>query len=251
MTTEPPTPPGGGGPAEPPAVPAPPGGNAPFELTEAFNYGWRKFQENLGPILIAALVLIVGGAVISYVWYLISAGWTAVGVNDDGSLSGFSGMAFLLTSAVFGLVVVLIGFMIQAGIIRGALAIARGQAVDVSTFLSTDQLPQILIAAVLLGVGSAIGFVLCFLPGIVFIFFSQFTMYYIVDKNMNAVDAIKASFSLVNRHLGSVIGLYLGVLVANTIGSLLCGVGLLVSFPVSVIATAYAFLRMNGEPVAA
>ena len=41
------------------------------------------------------------------------------------------------------------------------------------------------------------------------------------------------------------------MLVANTIGALLCGIGLLVSVPVSIIATAFAYRRMNGETVAA
>ena len=42
MTSEPPVPPEG--------APAP-RGQVPFELSEAFNYGWLKFQQNVGPIL--------------------------------------------------------------------------------------------------------------------------------------------------------------------------------------------------------
>lgn len=72
-----------------------------------------------------------------------------------------------------------------------------------------------------------------------------------IDKGLAAVDALKASFTLVNRNLGTVVVLFLGVYVANAIGSALCGVGLLVSFPVGLLATAYLFRRIQNEPVAA
>lgn len=58
MTSEPPVPPEG--------APAP-RGQVPFELSEAFNYGWLKFQQNVGPILVATLVLIVGAAAVSFI----------------------------------------------------------------------------------------------------------------------------------------------------------------------------------------
>ena len=49
------------GPPAPPPPPPPlvPGGAAAFQVGEAFNYGWKKFQEYLGPILIAMLIFIV------------------------------------------------------------------------------------------------------------------------------------------------------------------------------------------------
>ena len=249
MTSEPPVG-GSGGPSQPPGGGFPGGGQAPFELSEAFNYGWRKFQENVGPILTAALILIIGGGVLSFLWYLLTNGIAEVSIQPDGTISGGGLTGFLFSTAIFSIVAVLVGFIIQAGIIRGGLAITRNERIDLNTFLSTDNLPQVIVAALLIGVGSSIGFALCFVPGLIWVFFTQFTMHFIIDKNMSAIDGIKASFEMVNRNVGSVIGLYLGIIVANFIGALLCGVGLLVSFPVTVIATAYAYRRMNGESVA-
>ena len=240
MTSEPPIPPEGG--------PAPGGGQVPFELSQAFNYGWMKFQQNVGPILVATLVLIAGGALISSIWYVVTLPWTAMDPND---LSGASAAGLLFTAALFAIVFALVGFIVQASIVRGALAITKGEPLEVGTILSTENLGQVILTAVLIGIGTSIGTVLCVLPGIVFAFFSQFAMHFVVDKGMSAMDAIRASFRIVNRNLASTIGLYLGVLVANLIGAILCGVGLLVSVPVSIIATAFAYRRMNGEAVAA
>jgi hypothetical protein len=255
MTMEPPNPPDSGEPTQPPAPPPPPlvpspGGSQPFNLSEAFNYGWKKFQENLGPILTAMLILLVGGAILNFVWYLITGGLTSIGLEADGSISTPGFTAYLVTSAVLGVVGALVGFVIQAAIIRGALEITKGVKIDLNTFLKMDNMGQVILAAVILSVATAIGFLLCIIPGVIVIFFSQFTNHFILDKGMPATDAIRASFELVNKNLGSTIGLYLGSIIAFFIGALLCGVGLLVAIPVVIIATAYAYRTMSGEAVA-
>ena len=61
---------------------------------------------------------------------------------------------------------------------------------------------------------------------------------------------LKASFTLVNRNLGTVVVLFLAVYAANLIGSALCGVGQLVSFPLGLLATTYLYRRLQDEPVA-
>lgn len=223
------------------------GGGEPFTLSEAFNYGWKKFQEYLQPILIGILALIVLGAVIAVVWTVIVAGFGVLA--DEGEAVGFIGL--LVSTALFVLVAFFIQFIIQAGITRAALEITKGEPIDVATVLSTDQLGQVIIASILIGLGTAIGSLLCFIPGLIVAFFSQFTMQFIIDKKLGAVDAIKASFGMVNSYLGSTVALYLGVLVATAIGAALCGVGLIVALPVAFIATTYAYRRMNGETVAA
>lgn len=241
MTSQPPVPPEGG------AIPGG-GGPAPFELSEAFNYGWAKFQQNVGPILIATVVLVLGGALINLIWYVVTVPMTDFDPTDPMGGAGLT--ASLFASAVFGIVGTLVGFVIQAGVVRGGLTVTKGEPLEVSTFLSTENLGRVILTAILISIGTSIGLVLCVLPGIVFAFFSQFAMHFVVDKGMQAIDAIKASFQIVNRNLGSVIGLFLGVIVANIIGAILCGIGLVVSVPVSIIATAFAYRRMNGEVVA-
>ena len=112
MTSEPPVPPEG--------APAP-RGQVPFELSEAFNYGWLKFQQNVGPILVATLVLIVGAAAVSFIWYLVTLPFTAMDPED---ISDVGAVGFLFTGAVFAIVFVLVGFIVQAGIGRVVHAVA-------------------------------------------------------------------------------------------------------------------------------
>ncbi len=268
MTTEPPNPPESGGPAEPPATPPPPPeaqppavpppppaapvpaapGAAPFQVGDAFNYGWKKFQEYLGPILIAMLVLFVIGLAVNWGGALLSGGFGSL--FDMDAEGGLTGVFFSFGYLVYALLSALVSLLIQAAVVRGALAITKGERIDVNTFLAMDNVGQIVLAAIILAVGTAIGFVLCFVPGLIVIFFSQFTYHFIINNGLGAMDAIKASFSIVNKNLGSVIGLFFASILAFIVGAILCGVGLIVTIPVTIIATAYAFRLMIGDTVA-
>lgn len=274
MTTEPPNPPEGGpveppvtpqappdsGLAEPPVTPPPPpdspvpapvGGPAPFQVGEAFNYGWKKFQEYLGPILIIMVILFVVGLAVNGIGILLSGGFDEVFDMDSASSGQIPGLFFSFGYLFYSLVSALVGLLIQAAIVRGALGITKGEKIDVNTFLSTENIGQIVLAAILLAIGTAIGLVLCVIPGLIFAFFTQFTYYFIIDKRMEAIDGIKASFSLVNKNLGSVVGLFFASILALIVGAILCGIGLIVAIPVTIIATAYAYRKLSGQEVVA
>ncbi len=215
-------------------------------MSDAFNYGWQKFQQNMGPIVLGTLAYLAASIVIGIVWFFLAG---AIGFVGGDSGAGF--FALLLSSAVMGLAFVTLFFIIQAGIIRAALAITYGEQIEMKTLLAIDNLGQVILTALIIGVASAIGFILCYIPGLVVMVFTSFAMHYVIDKRMPAIEAIKASVELVNRNLGTMIVLLIAGYVANTIGSLLCGVGLLVSIPVVIIANTYAYRRMQGEAVAA
>lgn len=258
-------PPAGGGYGPPGAMPpAPqpygaPGGPQAVSVGEAFNYGWSKFTANVGPILLAVLAYVVAGVVIIGIWYAIvgaiGLGFSSsTSVDANGNLTpGASGglFAFFLSSAVFGLVYMLFFYIMQAGIIRGALQISYGRPLEVKTFFQFDSLGTVVLASLAVSVlSSVIGGLTCGVGSIVVSFFAQFTLFFVVDKRLGVVDAIKASFALVNKNLGTVIVLFLAVVVAEIIGAALCGIGLLVALPVAIIATTYLYRRLLGEPVA-
>lgn len=66
---------------------------------------------------------------------------------------------------------------------------------------------------------------------IVLSFFLAYATYFVVDRDLGAIDAIKASAQLAMRNVGqTIIMVLLGGLIAAA-GSLLCGVGMLVTAP--------------------
>ncbi len=108
---------------------------------------------------------------------------------------------------------------------------------------------QVAIAAVLIGVATAIGSFLCYVPGLIVGFLMMFTLLFIVDKQMQAIDAIKASIKLVTDNLGQTIVWALLAIVVYIVGFVVCCVGLLVAIPIILIGLAYTYRRLQDEPV--
>lgn len=259
-------PPGGGYPPQGP----PPGGGYPgqgyggyggppqrFSIGEAFNYGWAKFQQNVGMIILAALAWI-GILIAFYVVWLLLLSALGIGmsasfeIDSDGNSSSTGGGFFgvLMIGALMTVVPVIISAVMQAGILRGALQITYGREFTVGTTFSFDNVGRVIGAAIIISIMTTIGYFLCWIPGLIVWFFTQFTMFFIVDKDMSIAEALKASASFVNKNLGTLIGFFLCSLIAYFVGALLCGVGLLLAIPVVIIAQTYAYRVLQGEAVA-
>ena len=229
-------------------------------MGEAFNYGWRKFQANVGPILLAVLAYMAAIALIEILFFFIFGG-IASGSTDcstdpqtgithcETSDGGF--FLTLVVGAIFGVAFVALGAIMQAGFARGVLGLTYGRPLDVGTMFKFDNVVTVIVAGLIVGVAYGVGLILCVIPGLVVLFFSQFYVWFIVDKKMSAFDSIKASFSLVNRNVGTMIGFFLATILAYLVGAILCGIGLLVAIPVIYIAQGYAYRRLQGEQVAA
>lgn len=264
----PPPPPPGGAPPPPPPPPAHAAGggdpaSAPWSVGNAFSYSWSKFQQYVGPILLAMLVLFVIGAVIWFVWFLVIGAITnavtdpvTVVINPDtGALvtsgGGPSLFLTLLLGALGALVYWTVFGFIQAAVARAALAITEGRRIEMNSILSTEQLGPIIVTALLVSVFTAIGYLFCFVGAIVVSFFLSFTFYFLIDQKLAPFEAIKASFNFVKSNLSNVLILFLVSIVVYFIGALICGVGLIVAIPLVVIATAFTYKKLNNQPVAA
>lgn len=256
----PPPPPGSGGtPPPPPAGGAPPPGSYPPPppgsfgpgpegaaqptVSNAFNWGWKKFTENAGVIIVVVLIYLIALIVIQAIWYLFLLGPV---VNDD---DGVSLGVRLLVTAIGTVLVWVVTTLIQANFSRGALTIARGEKPEIGQMFSGAQLGQLLVAALIIGVAAGIGSLLCYLPALIVLFYTQFTVFFIVDRNLEAVDAIKASAGLVNRHVGTLIGFFLASLLAYILGAIVCLVGLLVALPVVFLAQTFMYLRLQDREI--
>ncbi len=173
--------------------------------------------------------------------------WLSAGF-DSRILSVFGGLLGAFISLVIGL-----------GLIRAALAILDGGRPTVEQLISTKDIVPYIIASLLVAVIVTIGFILCIIPGLIAAFLLQFFGYAIIDKKADAVTtapestpvgAIRASFEIVAANVGPLILLAVLCFLLNMVGALLCGVGLLVTLPVTAIAVAYAWRYFSGGRIA-
>ena len=238
------------------------GGSQPAEPGAAFTYGWEKFKEHWQAVLVALIIGFVIIVVLGVIGYLIQSALTSTDectvritnngvVRSGGCGDSVSTFTYLFAAALFQFLVFLGISVLQLFVIRATLMIMRGEPLDASKVMSTDRLGNYLVGAIIVGVLTFVGFILCILPGIAVGIFVLFWGYFLVDKDMSPIEAITASFNLVKDNFGTVIVFWLLTILATIAGAIVCGVGLIVAIPVVVIATGYMYKRLQGEPVAA
>jgi uncharacterized membrane protein len=230
MSQTPPPPP----PAAPPPPPSTPGpasgGGASFNIGDAVGYGWNALMKNLGPMILITLVIVAVNVVLSII-------------------------AFPFDNAFMRLIINLIGWIVgmvlAMGLIRASLAVTAGRTPEVSMLFETENLGPYIVASILFSIGLFIGLVLCIVPGIFFAVVFAFFGYVIVERGeQSPIDALKRAAQITEGHRGSLFGLFVVLFLINVVGALLCGIGLLFTYPLTAITVAWAYRTLSGEPVA-
>jgi len=226
-----------------------PGYSGPaFAVGEAISYGWRKVTSNLGPWILVALIFIA----VNVAWSWITGGFDRFQDQydfTDTSFAAVSGITF--ASILLGLVGTVIGYLITAFFTRGALEEVDGRRPDVAAFFRIGNVVNVLLAALIVGILSYIGLFLCILPGLAVLLFSVFVYYVALDQGVDAITAIRTSFSLVAKNFGQVFLLLLALFGINILGAIPCGLGLFVTIPLSYVAVGFAYRRLTGGVPAA
>ena len=123
-------------PPQPPPNLPPTGGASP-DAGAALSYGWKKFQQNVGPLLIIILLPLAAQLVLSLI----------------GNLAGSVVILFLLSAVSY-----VISLMLAIGIFNAGLMITSGQTVDVAKAFSSDRwgewIPFSFVFGLFVGVGA-------------------------------------------------------------------------------------------------
>ncbi len=199
-----------------------------FSIGEALGYGWQKLKENVGPLVSAALAILA----INIIFALIGRG--------EGALVG-----------LLGLIGWFVSVLISMGLIRIALKIVDGKPVEVADlFQRVDLALPYIVASFLVGIMVAIGFVFLIIPGIYLAITFGFYGYNIVDKEHGIMESIEQSAAITRTQKWDLFGFGVALFFFNLLGALLLGIGLLITVPVSMLAAAYVYRKLGGEPVA-
>jgi uncharacterized membrane protein len=256
-----PPPTGGGGYGAPPPTDNPyygqPGQPGGYQATEAVGYGWRKFTASpmtlLIPVIVVFVVVAVVAALLEILVYSTLLGTHSCTTTVFGqSVQAQCGPSFLLrllvTAIITGLITIVWSFA-AAGLYKGALAITDGQPFSMGQMFDGWDKGQVAIAAILIAVATAIGSFLCYIPGLIVGFLTMFTLLFIVDQHLGAVDAIKASIKLVTDNFAATLVWALLAALVWVAGLIVCCVGLLVAIPVILVGLAYTYRRLQLQPV--
>ncbi|WP_156425263.1 hypothetical protein [Mycobacterium sp. GA-1285] len=172
--------------------------------------------------------------------------------DSDGFLFSYdvSDPASLAIAILGSIVSLVVGAIIQSAYYNGMLDVANGQPVTIGSFFKPRNVGGVIIAGVIVGLLTSIGFALCVIPGFIVMIFTMFTVIALLDRNLSPIDAIKTSFDIAKNNFGQVLLTLLAVFAVTLVGALLCGVGLLVALPLVALIEVYAYRKLSGGQVA-
>ena len=143
-----------------------------------------------------------------------------------------------------------VGYLINAALVRGALHEVDGRRPGLGAFFRFTNVGNVILASILVGVMTAIGLILFVIPGLIVAFLSWWTLPFVIDRHDSAIDGIRSSLRAISAQAGPVFLLALALIGINILGAIPLGLGLLITVPLSTIASTYAYRIVSGRGVA-
>ncbi len=157
--------------------------------------------------------------------------------------------------AVAALLVMVVGGAVPV-VLQGAMAIgfniliikklAYGKLDVGDLFKGFNFFVPSLVAHILISIFTAIGTLLCIIPGLVIAAMYMFTMLFILDKKLEFWPAMQASAELVKKDYMGFTLFFLALVLLQILGVLACIVGLLVTIPIMYVAIVIAYRDLVG-----
>ncbi len=213
----------------PPASPNSPS-RSPEISFDAIGQAWKLLQPNLGTWIGAAFVYLV-------IIGILNGVQSALSPPDINGVPQI-GPVFL----VFTLLSFVVGAFLVGGLMRMAINNARtGRAELGQLFSAGDVFLSLVVASILTTIATVIGFVLCFVPGLLLSGLFLFVTPLIVDKKLGAVEAITTSFNTLKPQMWMALLYLIVVGLLAGVGVLACGFGLLLTFPLALLTIAVTY----------
>ena len=198
-----------------------------FPRAEALRFGWETAKKNVRFFIVVLLIL----AGVSFVFSAIDNSLT----QDQVFLRFIIGIANWVISSITGV-----------GLVRIALNfVEKKESKYVDLFNHYDRTVNYMAASILYGLIVAVGIVLLIVPGIIWGIKFQFFTYFVVEKNMGPVQALKASWEMTKGIKWQLFVYGLITIGINILGALALFIGLLWTIPTTLLATAYLYKHLS------
>ncbi|NQU17823.1 MAG: hypothetical protein HQ564_07125 [Candidatus Saganbacteria bacterium] len=202
--------------------------NKKFSIGEALVYGWDKFKSNLGFFILLLLLI----AAINFVLGVIKA------VAKGSPLFSF----------IVDFVSLLVQLLIGLGLIKITLKLCDDQKPEFSDlFVDVSQFLKFAMASLLYFLAFIGGTLLLVIPGIIFGIKFAFYGYLMVEKNLEPLEALKMSAELTKGAMWNLFLFGLLIMIINTIGLLAIILGLFITIPITLVASALVYRKLLAQ----
>jgi uncharacterized membrane protein len=158
-----------------------------------------------------------------------------------------SGAARLLLEIVGNLV----SLLITLGWMRVALEITNGVKPEIGDVFKAQGYWPFILASILFFIGTVIGLILLVVPGLIFVATFGFYGFVIAQRGdgVGVLESLQRSHEVTRGHRWHLFGMAIVLVLVNIVGLLACGVGVIFTSGITLIAWAYAYRVLSGESV--
>lgn len=201
--------------------------NNSLNLVDAFKSAWSAFTRNANVLVLVTFI------------FLILA--VLLGSADKNHMY----------APIPGVTNTIVSFFAAYVMTRLSLTIARGgKALWKDAFsIRWSEFGWYVLAAIVTGVASGIGFVLFVIPGLFLITRLALSSFALLDEGLLPIDSIKRSWALTRGHFWQMFLAGIIIVGLNIVGTALLGIGVLVSSPVSFLFSAYIYEKLREASV--
>ncbi len=195
----------------------------PFSISESFQEGWRLTKANLG--------FLIGFQIILFLLTLLFSG-------------GHEGIRWASWHVLGWILVILV----KMGLYNSTLLITAGVKPGFDQlYRNWRMFVSWVVASILFAIMLVIGFILLIVPGCYVLAKYGFFPFFILDKNIGPLEALKQSGKATEGIRWPIFLLFLACLGLNILGALLLVVGLLITIPVTLLAVATVYRKITTQ----
>ena len=197
------------------------------------NFGWETFKKRPWFLIGATIVYVVASWCISFVSSFVG-GFLAVFLG-----SGIAGLSSFVVSTALGMLIAMgwLAFLIKVHDDPASAALSSlWHPQKFWSYLGTTILLFIIVAG---------GFILFIIPGFMALTAFFFAPYFVIDKGLSPIEALKASARITKGNRMRVLALIAAVALLSLLGVVALIVGLLVVIPFTAVANMHAYRRLS------
>lgn len=203
-----------------------PAGRHGFSKKEAISLGFELAKKNI--------IFFIGIFVIVVVISMVSGAVQVAAALDK------QPFAYIILNVVMFIV----NSIIAMGLIKVTLELIDKKKPKFSDLFYVKPLVNFILGSLIRGVITFIGFILFIIPGIIFSIRLQYVTYLIVDKNLSPVEAVKKSWNMTKGNTWNLFFLGILLFLVNILGVILLLVGLFITVPLTMLATAFVYRKL-------
>jgi uncharacterized membrane protein len=201
-----------------------------FSKKEAISFGWKITKENFW--FFVGLLIVMG--LVNFFPEITKA------LLKEGPL----GPLIILANIISWI----LGIILGMGIIKISLKLYDREKPKFSDLFSQYPLFfKMLFGSIFYGLIIILGLILLIIPGIIFAVRFYLFEYLIVDKGLGPIEALKRSWRVTGGATGNLFLFLLLVTAINLLGVLAFSIGLLITVPITALATVFVYRKLLAQ----